>query len=368
MAAAEAALLAEKGHDVSRYTVSNRDITGLGQIVVTAWQAPYSRPSRARVAEAIAAFGPDVVHVHNFFPILSPSVYDACREAAVPVVQTLHNYRLICPQAMLLRNGAPCEICVTGSPYNAVLYACYRNSRIDSLVAARMVERNRRRGTWDAMAGLFIALTEFARHKLIEGGVPADKIVVKPNFAADPGGGDAGAPRQGALYVGRLSHEKGIATMLEAWKGLEVPLRIVGDGPMAGDVRAAANPAVEMLGRLPREDVAAEMKRAAFMVMPSEWYEGHPMVQVEAFANGLPLVASRLGALAELVEDGGTGLHFEAGNPSELAAKARWATDNPAEMRRMGEAARRAYEANFTPDVNYRQILAIYDRARAAMN
>lgn len=368
MATAEAALLAENGHDVRRYTVSNRDVTGLARMVATAWQAPYSRPSRARLAREIAAFAPDIVHVHNFFPILSPSVYDACRQAGVPVVQTLHNYRLICPQAMLLRNGAPCELCVTGSPYNAVLYACYRDSRGDSLVAARMVSRNRRRGAWDAMAGLFIALTEFARGKFIEGGLPAERIVVKPNFAADSGGADDGAPREGALFVGRLSHEKGIATMLQAWRGLEVPLRIVGDGPMAESVRRVANPAVEMLGRLPREEVVAAMRRAAFMVMPSEWYEGHPMVQVEAFANGLPLIASRLGALAELVEDGGTGLHFEAGNPSELAAKVRWAAVNPAEMRRMGAAARRAYAANFTPDVNYRQIMAIYDRARAAMN
>ncbi|MCZ6774706.1 MAG: glycosyltransferase family 4 protein, partial [Proteobacteria bacterium] len=289
-------------------------------------------------------------------------------DARVPVVQTLHNYRLICPQALLLRNGRPCEKCVTGSAYHAVLYGCYRGSRLVSLVPARMVSINRRRGTWRSKVTRYIALTRFAKEKFIKGGLPADRIAVKPNFIADPAAKrEAGAVRrEGALFVGRLSPEKGIGTLLQAWRDLAVPLRILGDGPLADRVEQCDNPAVKSLGWKSSSDVVAEMHCAAFLVLPSEWYEGFGMVIVEAFATALPIVASRLGAMAEVIDDSVTGLHFEPGNPADLAAKVRWAVDNPSDMRRMGENARRVYEDRYTPEVNYRQLMAIYDQAAEA--
>jgi len=368
VATAECALLESYGHEVRRVIVSNRNINRLSDKLLTAWQAPYSGRSRRRMDAHIAEFNPDVVHVHNFFPILTPSIYDACADARVPVVQTLHNYRLICPQALLLRNGKPCEKCVTGSAYHAVLYGCYRGSRLVSLVPARMVSINRRRGTWRGKVTRYIALTRFAKEKFIEGGLLAHKIAVKPNFVADPvAKRETGAVRrEGALFVGRLSPEKGVDTLLQAWHDLAVPLRIIGDGPLAARVERCDNQVVKGLGRKAQPEVIKEMRRAAFLIMPSVWYETFGLVIVEAFATALPIIASRLGALSELIDDGVTGLHFQPGDPADLAGKVRWAVDNPSDMRRMGENAHRIYEDRYTPESNYRQPMAIYDEAAQA--
>ncbi len=365
VATAEGSLLENHGHEVRRFIVSNRSLDRLSDKLLTAWQAPYSGRSRRRMDAHIAEFNPDVVHVHNFFPILTPSIYDACNEAAVPVVQTLHNYRLVCPQALLLRNGKPCEKCVSGSLYHAVLYGCYRGSRLASLVPARMVSINRRRGTWRGKVTRFIALTNFAKEKFVQGGLPADKIAVKPNFVADPAAKrETGAVRrEGALFVGRLNAEKGIATLLRAWRDLAIPLRIIGDGPLADTIRHCDDQAVKGLGQKARPEVIKEMRRAAFLIMPSECYESFPLVIAEAFATALPVITSRLGSMGEIIDDGVTGLHFQPGDPADLAAKVRWAVEHPLDMRRMGENARRIYEDRYTPEVNYRQLMAIYDEA-----
>ena len=365
VATAEGSLLENHGHKVRRFIVSNRSLDRLSDKLLSAWQAPYSGRSRRRMDAHIAEFNPDVVHVHNFFPILTPSIYDACNDAAVPVVQTLHNYRLICPQALLLRNGKPCEKCVSGSPYHAVLYGCYRGSRLVSLVPARMVSINRRRGTWRGKVTRFIALTNFAKEKFVQGGLPADKITVKPNFVADPAAKrETGAVRrEGALFVGRLSAEKGIATLLRAWRDLAIPLRIIGDGPLADTIRHCDDQAVKGLGQKARPEVIKEMRRAAFLIMPSECYESFPLVIAEAFATALPVITSRLGSMGEIIDDSVTGLHFQPGDPADLAAKVRWAVDNPSDMRRMGENARRVYEDRLTPEATYRQLMAIYDAA-----
>lgn len=365
VANAETELLSGNGHEVKRVTVTNKDVAGLLGTLSTAWRAPYSRPARLKFAGEIAAFEPDVVHVHNFFPILTPSIYDSCLEASVPVVQTLHNYRLLCPKATMFRSGHTCELCLNGSPYQAVLYGCYRDSRLQSIIPARMVAINRRRRTWTTRVTRFIALTQFARRKFIKAGLPADRIDVKPNFAAPKAmSGGARTKREGALFVGRLSDDKGVGPLLDAWQDLRVPLRVVGDGPMAPMVSGCNNPRIATLGARPPADVYREMVRASFLVVPSLWYEGFPLVLVEAFAHGLPAIVSRHGSLAEIVEDQITGLHVTPNDPADLAAKVRWASENPGEMRRMGIAARRVYQKKYTADVNYQQLVAIYRRAR----
>ncbi len=361
--ASEAKLLTDHGQDVRLWSVDNAAITGPWAKLGTAWQVPYSHAARRRAAAAIADFAPDVVHVHNFFPLITPSVYDACRDAGVPVVQTLHNYRTICAGALLLRQGRPCEDCIRGSPYQGALHGCYRDSRLGSLAVARMIARHRGQGTWRTKVDRFIALTEFARKKFVEAWFPADKIAVKPNFAADTGTRDVETGRDGALFVGRLSSEKGIGTLLAAWRGLGVPLRIAGDGPLTSMVRGANSPNVAPLGSLSPEAVTQEMARAAFLVMPSEWYEGFPVTLAEAFCQGLPVIASRLGAMAEIVEDGVTGLHFAPGDAHDLAAKVRWAAEHPGDMRRMGANAQRAYQEKYAPDVNYDMLFEIYQSA-----
>lgn len=360
--ASEQLLLSAHGHEVKLCKDSNDRIAGAWAAVRAAWQAPYSRESRDVMAGVIAEFGPDVVHVHNFFPLLTPAIYDACRDAGVPVVQTLHNYRTICAGALLMRGGRVCENCIGGSPYRAALHGCYRNSRLASLAVARMVDSHRRWRTWQTKVDRFIALTEFARGRFVAAGFPADKIAVKPNFVEDRAT-SPGVEREGALFVGRLSPEKGIHTMLRAWGGLDVPLRVVGDGPLLNEVHGSGLPDVVALGGLSSEQVSAEMERASVLLIPSEWYETFGLVIVEAFCQGLPVIASRLGSMAEIVEDGVTGLHFTPGDAADLAAKVRWAAAHPEEMRRMGANARRVYEDKYTPEANYRQLISIYEQA-----
>ena len=360
--AAEHALLERNGHVVEMFTASNHAVTGLASRITTALRAPYATEPRDALARRLADTRPDVVHVHNFFPLLTPSIYDACRGAGVPVVQTLHNYRLVCPVATLLRNGRICELCVTGSAYQSVLHGCYRGSRPGTLAVARMIEYHRRRDTWRTMVDRYIAPSEFARRKFIEGGLPTGKIAVKPNFVRDPGMLDTVA-RHGALYVGRLSVEKGIHTLIAASKEFAGPLRIAGAGPLEDTVRSAAHSRIEPLGWLDEASVSREMLRAGYLVVPSWTYESFGLVIAEAYAHGLPVIASRLGSLAEIVEDGVTGLHFTPGDPADLAAKARWAADNPDAMAKMGEAARRRYEERYTPGANLALLIAIYEEA-----
>lgn len=357
---AERSMLAQNGWEVQQHVVHNDDIVTAFDQLKTAWRLVYSDGAKRALAEQLAARRPDVVHVHNFFPRLTPSVYDACLEAGIPVVQTLHNYRIVCPAALLLRDGAPCEDCLVGSPYQAVVHGCYRGSRAASFATARMVAYHRRKLTWQTKVSRLIALTRFAKSKFVESGIPEHCIAVKPNSVPDSGYTPGGVDRKGALFVGRLSEEKGIAALLAAWRDLDVPLRIAGGGPLEALVAQVEHAAVTVLGRIPPPAVGREMTEAAFLIIPSIWYEGFPMTIVEAFSRGLPVLCSGIGGMAEIVEDGVTGLHFEPGNPVDLAAKVRWAAEHEGEMQRMGKRAREIYEQNYTPDINYRLLNGLY--------
>jgi glycosyltransferase involved in cell wall biosynthesis len=360
---AERKLLQEHGNDVNVFSVSNDEIRSTFGKIRSACFLPYSIKAKLEVAREISRFLPDLVHVHNFFPLFTPSIYDACQMACVPVVQTLHNFRIICPGALLMRRGNACEECLHGSPYRAALHFCYRKSLLGSLAVARMVAFHRSRRTWQDKVDRFIALTEFAKTRFVMAGFPAEKICVKPNFAQNPTSALNSGARQGALFVGRLSPEKGIKTLLAAWRQLDVPMRIAGDGPLMESIQNADIRNLVTTGKLNKDIVASEMDNAAFLIMPSEWYEGFPMVLVEAFSHGLPVIASRLGSMAEIVVDGLTGILFEAGNADDLATKVRWAVEHPDEMRVMGEKARKDYERKYTSEVNYQQLMAIYEGA-----
>jgi glycosyltransferase involved in cell wall biosynthesis len=362
VAAHELDLLARNGWETRAWYVSNDVISNTWSKITTVVRISYSRLARDELARIIAEFKPAVVHVHNFFPMLSPSLYDACRTTGVAVVQTLHNYRTICPGGQLFRDDHVCEDCIGRSPYHAALHGCYRGSRIGSLAVARMVNTHHRRGTWSHKVDRFIALSAFAKSKFVAGGFPENRIVVKPNFAFDLSV-TGSAPRAGALYVGRLSTEKGIDTLLRAWNGLDVPLRLVGDGPLRESVETAAGPSLIALGWKTPGEIAVEMSRSAFLVVPSVWPEGFPMVIAEAFCQGLPVIASRIGSLAEIIEDGATGLFFSAKDADELAAKVRWAHQHPERMRMMGTNARKRYEEKYSPNANFQQLTKIYAAA-----
>ncbi|AWN50208.1 glycosyl transferase family 1 [Methylobacterium terrae] len=328
-----------------------------------AFAATHAPEGIARVMAAVRRFAPDVVHVHNFFPLLSPGIHAAARAAGCATVQTLHNYRLICPGAFLMRDGAPCEVCVTGSPYQAVRFACYRGSRIGSLAVARMVDRHRRAGTWRRDVDRFVALTPFARERFVAAGFPADKIRIRPNGLPDPGE-PPGGPRSGLLYVGRLSPEKGVPVLAEAAARAGIRVTAIGEGPLAGVL--ADHPGLDLRGALAPDAVQAAMARAAAVVVPSLWYEGLPMVVAEAFAAGTPVVASRIGALASLVSEGATGLLAEPGDAADLAAALARIAGDPAAAAAMGRAARTVYEREWREDVTTRALLEIYRDAVAA--
>jgi glycosyltransferase involved in cell wall biosynthesis len=359
---AEAALLRDYGHAVFEWRRSNDELAALGRARAAA-QTLWSRDSHAEAQALIERHRPDVVHVHNTFARLSPSIYWACARRGVPVVQTLHNFRLACPQAMLLREGRVCEDCLGRLPLPALRHGCYRGSRAQTAALAGMLVLHRALGTWQHKVTRYIALNDFCRAKFIAAGLPAHKLRVKPNFVdfAPP---RAGTARAGLLYVGRLAEEKGIALLAEALP--QVPparLRVLGSGPLQGLLEN--QPQATLLGPQPMNRVHAEMATAAALVMPSIWYENFPRTLVEAFAAGLPVIASRIGALAELVVHGETGLLFEPGDAQDLARQIAWAVAHPQALAHMGERARAVYEAQYTPQRNHALLREIYEEAIA---
>lgn len=357
----EMALLRQRGHQVELYQRHNDEVNGMSRprlLADTLW----SRQTMHDIASRVASFRPDVIHVHNTLPLVSPSVFWAANSANVPVVQTLHNYRMACLDATFLRDGRICEDCLGKVPWRGVAHGCYRGSKVQSGAMASMLVLHRGLGTFRRKVTRYIALSDFGRSKLAQAGLPSERISVKPNFLEWREAGDQAGERDGGLFVGRLSPEKGVDVLLQALAALPSPqVRVVGGGPLEQQVRQQLGPLA--LGFQPLPAVMNLMQSAAFMVLPSLWYEGFPRTIVEAYACGTPVVASRLGAMAEVIEDGVTGLLFSPGNVRELADKIAWAQANPAAMRAMGQAARRRYETHYSPDVNHRQLLAIYRQA-----
>jgi glycosyltransferase involved in cell wall biosynthesis len=363
--AAEGALLRRQGHTVVEYVEDNRNVRQMAKAAVAAG-ALWSHPAAKHLRKMLHRYRPTVAHFHNTFPLISPAAYYACRSTGTPVVQTLHNYRLLCAGSNFFRDGRVCELCLGRRlTWPGTVHRCYHRSVAQSTAVTAMLGLHRLLGTWERQVDLYIALSEFARNKFIQGGLPRDRIVVKPNFVEpDPGGEVA----QGgyALYAGRLSPEKGVPALLQAWRRLpKVPLYIAGDGPLLGQVREsaaseAARGNVRVLGRCCRADLFGLMRAARFLVTPSQCYENFPMVIAEAFACGLPVITSNLGATAEIVEHERTGLLVRPKDPADLAEKVAWLWSHPAACRRMRRAARAEFESKYSAQSNYPRLLEIY--------
>lgn len=363
VARAEAALLRTHGVAVELLERSNLELKGV-RVALAAAGTLWSWPSAELVRNRVRATRAEVVHVHNTFPLLSPSVYWAARAAGAVVVQTLHNYRLFCVGATLERDERICEDCLGRSPWRGAMHACYRSSRPASLVAAASLALHRVIGSYRNQVDRYIALNRFCRDKFVVAGLPLERLAIKPNFVDLPRPPGL-RPRRGLLYAGRLSREKGLLVLAEAARapGWTRPLDLIGTGPLAAQLAEA--PGLRRLGPLPARAVYAHMRRALALVLPSVWYEAFPRVLVEAYACGLPVIASRLGALAELVEEGVTGLLFEPGNAAALRTRIDWALAHPEAMARMGWAARACYERCYTPADNFAQLTGIYRQALA---
>ena len=363
----EVALLRENGCDVLTHEEDNARAGNLKSIRMAA-SSMWSKKSFENIRWLLAENRCDVMHVHNFFPQLSPSVYYAARAAAVPVVQTLHNYRLLCPSATFFRDGRVCEDCKGRFvPWPGAFHRCYRNSWAASGTVVAMLSVHKAARTWSNLVDVYIALTEFARNKFVEGGLPADKIMVKGNFVrpapAKPGEGNG----EFALFVGRLDEPKGVRTLLSAWERLigHIPLKIIGDGPLASYASELArnNGNITILPWLPRKEVLKVLGEAKFLIFPSLWYEGQSLVLLEAFAMGTPAIASELGAMTEMIESGRTGFLFRAGDATDLAAKVERAWAHPEEARSMRSQVREQFEVKYTGAANYAHLIEIYEKA-----
>ena len=365
----ESALLRRHGHDVVEYVEDNRRIAEIGR-TATAVRTVWSSGTRLRLLTLLRRHRPAVAHFHNTFPLISPAAYWACAETGTPVVQTLHNYRLLCAAALFFRAGRPCEDCMgTRVTWPAVLHACYRGSRVETAGVSLMQGTHRLLGTWRKKVDLFVALSEFSKRKFIEGGIAEERIAVKPNFVHPDPGPRVALDGDFALFAGRLSTEKGIRVLLDAWMNLpHVPLVICGDGPMRSVVdrfaRARPSGAVHACGAVARQKVLDLMQRARFLVFPSNCYENFPLAIAEAFACGLPVISTDIGAAAEIVDDGRTGTHFRSGDPLGLAAAADRLWGRPLQARDMGAEARTDFLSKYTAEANYELLMGLYSRAR----
>ncbi len=366
---AEVNLLQKMGLIVEVYEENNNYLTGLNTAALAA-KTIWSQKTYENIRNRLKKGKLDIVHVHNFFPLISPSVYYAAKAEGIPVVQTLHNYRLLCPNGLFFRDNQLCEQC-TGKviPYPGIIGGCYRNSQVASAGVATMLGMHRAMRTWTEMVDLYVCLTEFAKQKFIGGGLPASKVIVKPNFVNFDSGMGLGNGGY-ALFVGRLSTEKGLDTLLTAWEhlGQYIPLKIVGDGPLADYVAQTVKtlPQVEWLGHKSLSQVYALMGEAMFLVFPSKWYETFGRVAIEAFAKGTPVIAANIGAISEIVTNGRTGLHFQPGIPEDLVDKVKWILGNPEKLAQMRIEARLEFEAKYNAQKNYEQLMKIYANAKIA--
>jgi len=359
---AEVVLLRKSGNEVIEYYRDNDETKQYRPVrkALLYFAATWSRKSYEDIKELCRRHKPDIAHIHNTLPLISPSAYYACKEEGVPVIQTLHNFRLLCPGGLLMRDGKVCEECVGGDLRPALKHRCYRNSYIQTRAIVRMLKKHRKWETYDKMIDRYIAPTRFSLEKFIQGGFPADKIVVKPNFLLEPPHPDYNGDY--AIYLGRLSPEKGLHILIRAWKSLQFfPLKIVGDGPLRPHLQTSAPSNVEFVGETQQNEALQILLNSRFLVFPSVCYETFGRALIEAFACGKPVVASRLGAAAEIVQDGKTGLLFEPRSPEDLAKKAKRLINDPELTTKLGRNARADFEEKYTAEKNYKQLLNIYN-------
>jgi glycosyltransferase involved in cell wall biosynthesis len=353
----EVELLRTAGHDVHLWAPMP-DNTTTGSRVGLALGAVWSRPAVAEVRRLAAEFRPDVIHVHNLFPMLSPAVLRAGR---APVVVTLHNYRLLCLPAVFLRDGRACEDCLGRFPWRGVAHRCYRGSAAGSAALAASLGVHRRMGTFGHVA-MFLAVSEFVCRKHLEAGFDPARIRVKPNF------GSAQPRRQGPgedfLFLGRLSEEKGLDRLVSIWRDVPARLVVVGDGPERARLEAAAPGTVEFRGSVPSDQVPAYLARARALVLPSICYEGAPRTVVEAYAAGVPVLANRYGALPGVVSDGVTGLLVEPGDAAGWRGALASVMDDDTSQR-LGEGAFAAWRTGYSPERGIADLEAAYDAVMA---
>jgi len=364
---AESDLLTQHGHDVLRFERTNAQRMGKGlfNLIDNARHMYWSPQAYEEIGAVMDAFHPEVLHVHNYQFSLTPAVFMAAKRRGIATVMTLHNYRLLCPSGQFLRNGKICESCLDGGwAWRPILSRCYPGGSLVKTIAAvhqhRLTKKDQRLAD---RIDAYIALTQFAAEKHVDAGIPANQMHIKSNFMEDPFVGRDPSPiGHGAVYVGRLSPEKGVDVLLRAWEEIDYPLTVIGDGPEMGKLRAMAPKQVIFLGQLDSHGVLERIKKASFVVLPSLCYEGFPLSLVEAMSCGRAMIATELGGRAEIVS-AEVGLMCDAGSAASLAGAVRKLVADPARCAQMGKNARRLFLERYTAERNYEQLLEIYDAA-----
>jgi glycosyltransferase involved in cell wall biosynthesis len=361
--ASEAELLRRHGHVVLEHFASNPEgASAAATLALAPWNPSSSRSMRNTLRDN----PPDVAHVHNTWFTLTPSVLGALRQAKVPVVMTLHNYRLVCVNALVFRDGKPCQDCVGHSPLPGIRHRCYRDSTVQSAAAAATISFNRARRTWVNAVDLFIAPSRVLRDTLVAGGLPADRFVIRPHAVADAGP-RTGAPSSSStvLYVGRVSQEKGIDVLLDAWERArprDLELVVVGDGPEREALERRGVDGVRFTGWLSKDEVRALMLAARAFVFPSVCFESFGLTIVEAMSAGLPVIASAHGSAAEIVGEIGPEWLAAPGRADDWAARLA-ILDDAAALDVAGKRAREIYESQYAQERGISSLLDAYQTA-----
>lgn len=377
---AEKELLLQNGHHVIEFIRYSDEIRkkGLRGLLQGALCTPWNPSAKVRLRRILQVEQPDVMHVHNTFPLLSPAVFHATRGLNTAVVFTLHNYRVFCAAGIPMRHGQPCTECLDKkSVLPAIKYGCYRYSRIATVPMALMIALHRKLRTWEKCVHAFIALTAFQKKRLAAAGLPEGRIHIKPHFYPTPPIVLPWHKREPkVVYIGRLGVEKGVHVLIDAWRqwGMTAPeLEIVGDGPerallekQAADNKLTAK--VRFRGQLNFSEAQKILARSSLLVLPSLCFEGFPMVISEAFAMGVPVAASRLGSIPEIVADGMDGVLFCPGSTPDLYHKIETLWNKPWELADMSVHARNKYNSRFTGEKNYKMLMEIYKKALSFHN
>lgn len=365
VALAEQQLLQDNGHEVIVYSRSNAELKKLSFSEKSRfmWYLAWSDQSYRELRKLIRDTKPDIAHFHNIYFMMSPAVYHACKDEGVPVVQSLHNFRPLCANGLFFRNNHVCEDCLNGSLFNAIRHRCYQNSWIISALVVRMLTAHRKMNTWKNKIDAYITATEFTKQKYVLAGISPEKIFIKPNFIY-PSPKTLAADQGYALYVGRLSDEKGVEVLIKAWKEIKgYPLIIAGDGPLmpylSGFIQNNQLKNVSLLGHVEQDKYENLMLGARMVIIPSVCYENFPRIAAEAMAFGIPVVASRLGSLKEIIEDQKEGFLFEPGNPRALAEAVKSCLEFK-EYALMKQRALTKYNQSFSSEVNYSALMAVY--------
>jgi len=400
----ESELLKKSGVKVVSYQKNNDNIMSILDMIRAGINILWSRRSYKEISELIDREKPDLAHFHNIWYLISASAYKACKDKGIPIIQTFHNFRVICINGLLYRSGRICEKClehenIEGLPFktdknklrilvNSLRYGCYRESRLHSLPLALANYISWRLGIWNRYVDAYICLTEFARQKFIRAGLPAHKIHLKPNFL-DNNLNPHYFHRNYAVFLGRITPEKGVNVLIDAMKLIRLQvqqtdgrrpqqikasqatvnkdmgfsLKIIGDGQLRATYEEETKKiglAISFEGKMNFDKYVEILKNAMFVVLPSLCYEGFPMVICEAYACGKPIIASRIGALPELILDKETGLLFQPNSARDLAQKIAWMIDNDSECIRMGKRARIEFEEKYYEKKNADKLIKIY--------